>query len=74
MFGLWRRRSCHPHTRVALSLLQLGYLEKAQVRGEGGRFIRGTGRGCVCLCVRVFLVVGAVVCGPAPPFSWRCAT
>jgi hypothetical protein len=32
MFGLWRRRACHPSTRVALSLLQLGYLDKAQVR------------------------------------------
>lgn len=32
MFGLWRRRAYHPSTRVALSLLQLGYLDKAQVR------------------------------------------
>jgi hypothetical protein len=31
MYGLWRRRACHPHTRIALSLLQLGYLDKAQL-------------------------------------------
>lgn len=37
MYGLWRRRACHPSTRVSLSLLQLGYLEKAQV-------------GTVCVC------------------------
>ncbi len=37
MYGLWRRRACHPHTRIALSLLQLGYLDKAQVSEEGGQ-------------------------------------
>jgi hypothetical protein len=33
MMGLWRRRAIHPNTRISLSLLQLGYLDKAQVGG-----------------------------------------
>jgi hypothetical protein len=50
MMGLWRRRAIHPNTRISLSLLQLGYLDKAQV---------GVCRG-LCVCgggVRVFVCV-----------------
>jgi hypothetical protein len=30
MAGLWRRRCCRQETRTALSLLQLGMVERAQ--------------------------------------------
>jgi hypothetical protein len=53
MYGLWRRRCSVESTRIGLSLMQLGFLDKAQVRSCARQRVYMCMCMCMCMCSRL---------------------